>query len=500
MATRTGEEYLASLKDGREIWINDRKVEDVTAEPGFRHTARAVAEYYDFQNLPEFREAMTYETPDGGRAGMSFIEPRSKDDLRRRAVAFKLWAEVTCGLMGRAPDYMNACMMAFGGARGFLGQNDARFGENAYNYYLHCRDDDVCMTHTFVTPMIDRSKRLAEQEPYRTAGVVRETSDGIIVRGAKVVGTLAPFCNENFSLSAGFLALQEDEKQYAVSFAHPVSAPGVRWICRDVFDPERSHFDRPVAGRLDEMDCVCVYDDVFVPWEHVFVYQDLSVHNQMLPGMRFTESLGPQVLVKNAVKTRFLLGLAHLIAETTQVNQFINVQEKLGEILVYLWNCESLALAAVEGATRAENGLWYCNTAAINAGLRLYPEYYPRIMHIIQQIGASGYIATPQELTLEVLGPAIERYFAGASKDAKGRVQLFRLAWDFIGDSWGGRQELYERNFFGDNERFRALLYQSYDKSEAIAMVQRLLEPPAPHQPFAIPANLSAALKQDASA
>jgi 4-hydroxyphenylacetate 3-monooxygenase len=175
------------------------------------------------------------------------------------------------------------------------------------------------------------------------------------------------------------------------------------------------------------------------------------------------------------------------------VNNFINVQEKLGEILVYLWNCESLALAAVEGATQANNGLWYCNTGAINAGLRLYPEYYPRIMHIIQQIGASGYIATPQELTLEVLGSAIERYFAGASKDAKGRVQLFRLAWDFVGDSWGGRQELYERNFFGDNERFRALLYQFYDKSEAIEMVQRLLQPPDPHQPFAIPPNLGVA-------
>ena len=77
-------------------------------------------------------------------------------------------------------------------------------------------------------------------------------------------------------------------------------------------------------------------------------------------------------------------------------------------------------------------------------------------------------------------------------KDAKGRVQLFRLAWDFVGDSWGGRQELYERNFFGDNERFRALLYQFYDKSEAIEMVQRILEPPTEEWPFALPRNLGA--------
>jgi 4-hydroxyphenylacetate 3-monooxygenase len=283
--------------------------------------------------------------------------------------------------------------------------------------------------------MIDRNKRLGEQEPYRTAGVVRETGDGIVVRGAKIVGTLAPFCDENLCLATGLNFLVEDEKQYAIAFAHPVNAPGVRWICRDALDPERPHFDRPVAGRLDEMDSVCVYDDVFIPWEKVFVYQDLQVNNGLLPGMRFTESLGHQVIIKNVAKTRFLFGLAHLLAETVQINSFINVQEKLGEILVYLWNFESLAIAAVEGAYQAENGLWYANPAAINAGLRLYPEYYPRIMHIIQQLGASGYIATPQEATLEALGKAIDRYFSGANKDAKGRVQLFRLAWDFVGDS-----------------------------------------------------------------
>ncbi len=487
---KTGEQYLQGLRDGREIWLNGRKVEDVTTEPGFRRTARAVAQYYDFQNLPEVRDLMTYETPDGDRAGMSFIEPKSKEDLRKRAAAFAAWADVSCGLMGRAPDYMNACIMAVGAARGFLGQNDARFGENAYNYYLHCRRDDVCLTHTFVTPMIDRFKRLGEQEPFLTAGAVRETSNGIIVRGAKVVATLAPFCDENLSLAAGLTLLQDDELQYGIAFTHPVSAPGVRWICRDSLETERSHFDRPVAGRLDEMDCVAVFDDVEIPWENVLIYKDRDIHNGLMNGMRFTESLGHQVLVKNVAKTRFLFGLAHLIAETTQVNHFVNVQEKLGEILVYLWNCESLATAAVEDAFQADNGYWYCSPKAINAGLRLYPEYYPRIMHIIQQIGASGYIATPQEATFDAIGDAIERYFQGATKDARGRVQLFRLAWDFIGDSWGGRQELYERNFFGDNERFRSLLYQFVDKSEAIEMVQRILEPPTEQRPFVVPDRL----------
>ncbi len=494
MGIKTGAQFLEGLRnDDREIWLNGRKVEDVTTEPGFRRTAQAVAQFYDFQSIPDVQDLMTYETEDGDRVGMSFIEPRSKEDLRKRAAAFAAWADVSCGLMGRAPDYMNACMMAMGVAKPFLGQKDPKFGENAHNYYQHCRTDDVCLTHTFVTPMIDRFKRLGEQEPYLNVGAVRETSDGIIVRGAKIVGTLAPFCDESLLLSAGLTMLQEDEAQYALAFAHPVAMPGLKWICRDSTETERSHFDRPIASRLDEMDAVAVFDDVEIPWENVFIYKDLELNSQLLPGIKFTEALGHQVLVKNVAKTRFLFGLAHMIAETTQVNQFINVQEKLGEILVYLWNCESLATAAVENAYQAENGYWYCDPKAINAGLRLYPEYYPRIVDIIQKIGASGYIATPPEATFEAIGESIERYFQGSSTDAKGRVQLFRLAWDFCGDSWGGREELYERNFFGDNERFRALLYQFVEKDDAIEMVQRILQPPTEVQPFAVPGRYGSA-------
>ena len=157
MGLRTGEQYLNGLKgDGRQIWYDGRQIEDVTTEPGLRDTALTVAQYYDFQNTPGLEELMTYETPDGDRAHLSFIEPRSVDDLRRRGAAFGAWAEVTGGLMGRAPDYMNACMMMVGAASHHWGRNDPRFGHNAYETYRRCRTDDICMTHTFIAPMVDR--------------------------------------------------------------------------------------------------------------------------------------------------------------------------------------------------------------------------------------------------------------------------------------------------------------------------------------------------------
>src|SRR5581483_3872872 len=117
---------------------------------------------------------MTYEAPDGERAGLAFIEPRSKEDLRRRGAAYAAWADVTCGLMGRSPDYMNSILAAVGGAWTGLAKHDKHIGERAYSIYLDARRRDLCMTHTFVSPFVDRFKRLPEQPA--TIRVVRETS------------------------------------------------------------------------------------------------------------------------------------------------------------------------------------------------------------------------------------------------------------------------------------------------------------------------------------
>jgi 4-hydroxyphenylacetate 3-monooxygenase len=236
------------------------------------------------------------------------------------------------------------------------------------------------------------------------------------------------------------------------------------------------------------MDAIAVFENAFIPWEDVFIAHDLEIFNMALGGMRFMPSLGHHVVVKNVAKTRFLFGLAHLLAESSQVSNFINVQDRLGDILMWLQTFESLAIAAVEGAEyNPDNGLYYANEAAINAGLRLYPEVYPRIIDHLYQLGGGGYVSIPQEATLEVADLAIDKYYKGATAEAKDKVALFRLAWDIVGTGWGGRQELYERFFFGDTQRMKSISYQFYDKTEAAALVARILTPPNDRERLAWP-------------
>ena len=477
MGLRTGEQYLAGLHDEREIWHVGERVADVTSAPGFAGTARTVAAYYDFQHDPAVRDTVTYVDDEGERSHLSFIVPRSKDDLRRRAAAFAAWAEYSGGQLGRAPDYMNAAVMALAAAHEHWGQNDPDLGRHAVDMYDRCRREDVCLTHTLVTPQIDRKTPLGEQEPYLNAGVVRRTENGIIVRGSRVLGTLAPFSDANVSFGLPIVTGENDE-DYALGFWSPVAHPGLRWLCRDSFDPNRSIADYPISGRFEEIDTVAIFDDCEIPWEWVFDYRDVKIHNGALRALHFTEALGHHVMVKNVAKTRFLYGVAHMIADSAQTNSFINVQIRLGDILMMLQTMESIAIAAVEAAEPdPRTGVWYANANAIQAGLRLFPEFYVRMVDHIKQIGGSNFMAAPSEATLEVLGPAVERYFRGAGEDRDGKVPLFRLAWDVVGTSFAGRQELYERFFFGDGQVVKAQSYLRHDKSEAIAVVQRLLDP-----------------------
>jgi aromatic ring hydroxylase len=496
MGLRTGKQYLAGLRDGRKIIYEGRLIEDVTEEPVFRRHAAAVAQFYDFQSRPELRDLMTYETEDGERAAIAFLDPRSKEDLRRRAAAHAAWAEVTCGLMARSPDYMNAMLASFDGlwARSVGAEKEA--AKPLRDLYLKARRADHYFTHTFVYPFksSDAGRMLESPTVMR---VVRETPDGIVVSGARGIATGAPFADRNFNFEhfrppPPGKPPGADGHVLSLWFANPVNAPGLRWICRDVEARERSHFDAPLSGVADEVDAIAVFDEVLLPWDDIAAYArdfaSLATAAQIFAP--WGEELSKHhALIRSVAKTRFILGLGHLMAESSQSSQFINVQQRLGDIVLSLDLLESLAISAVEDAeVDPASGLCYPNKRYVSAGVRYFGEACPRLLDHLLTIGASRFVSSPQERTLEALGSAIEGYFRGSSTSARENVALYRLAWDVAGTSFGSRGSLYERFFSGDPDRQRAGAYMNMDKSDAIAMVRRMLKAcPTAEEPFSLP-------------
>jgi 4-hydroxyphenylacetate 3-monooxygenase len=183
-----------------------------------------------------------------------------------------------------------------------------------------------------------------------------------------------------------------------------------------------------------------------------------------------------QVVVKNVAKCEFMLGLAHLLVNTIGAEIFQHIHEKLAELWVNLETMKALLRAAEVDASLDEWGVMRPAWNPLDAARNLFPRLYPRMVEIIQQIGASGLVAMPTEQ--DVKGPLVEdirKYYQAARAEAHDRIPLFRLAWDAALSAFGTRQVLYERFFFGDPVRMAGALVSGHNV-EIEACAERVRE------------------------
>ncbi len=476
MSARSGEQVLKKLRgDSPEIWHGGERVTDLTSHPAFKNGLRSLAELYDLQW--EQPDTMLFDSPTSGeKVGRSYMIARTQEDLESVSRMMKMWADHHHGMLGRAPDYLNRAMTAYAAGADFLAEPDPRFGENARRYHEHIRENDLCLTHTLITPQANRSVGTAEQaDPYLAARVKEETDSGLVLRGARMLATL-PMADEIMVFPSTLLKNRPEDAPYAFGLSIPCNTPGLRFICRESLDYGRSHYDHPLGSRFEEMDAVVVFDDVFVPWERVFLYRDVGRCNQAYTATGAIVNMAHQVVIKNIAKTEFLLGLATLMIHTIGIEVFQHVQEKLAEIWINMETMKAFLRTAEVDAELDEYGVMRPAWDPLDAARNLYPRLYPRMIEIIQQLGASGLVAAPTEA--DVKGPLaeeIKRFYQAARADAHERIPIFRLAWDTAVSAFAARQTLYERYFFGDPVRMAGVLVRAHDMSPYMDKVREFL-------------------------
>jgi 4-hydroxyphenylacetate 3-monooxygenase len=475
MAIRTGHEFVASLRDGRTVFAAGERIKDVTTHQPFRGIVATLASLYDLQHLR--RDELSFTSPSSGEpVAASFLMADNIEQVQWRISAEQLRADYTFGLMGRMPDFCNALVTDVATGLADLGRRDRRFADNMEQYYLECRERDWCLTHTLVDPQVDRSRGPAEQpDPFLVLRVVRETSSGVIVRGAKMLATLAPFSNE---LWVGpFMPRRPGEEDYALCFAIPCNTPGLKFICREPYDRGRSSFDRPLSSQYDEEDSLAVFDDVLVPWERIFIYRDIEIFNSILlnrPG--YTQL---QAVIRGLAKLKLLTGLAYHIAEAIGRADALHVQAQIGELVANVELVAGLVRAgAEEVAASTRRRLAHRSTSA--ALWVLVPQCQTRAIQVIRELSGSGLIMTPTEKDFanQEIVAYLEKYLLGKSVAALDRVQLFKLAWDLVGEQFGARQLQYEWFYAGDPYFTRQRFFQSPAASEYKEIVTRLLQSP----------------------
>jgi 4-hydroxyphenylacetate 3-monooxygenase len=490
--SRTGRQYVESLRDGRAVYVNGERVKDVTEHSAFRGAVRSIAGLYDLASSPEIRNTITYPSPRTGEpVNVAFLQPRDRADLARRRRGLQLWAESTYGLMGRSPDHVAGFLVGFSLRPDLFARGGARYADNVVGYYEHVRDNDLYVSYVLIPPQIDRGKPAHQQsDPTLYAGVVEEKTDGIVVSGAQVLGTGAAISNEVFF--SQIVPMRPGEENYALSLAVPIATPGVRLIVRRPYAVGApSVFDYPLSTRYDESDAVVVFDRVFVPWERVFVYRDTA-----LTYAQFYETpahvLGNhQAQVRFSVKSRFLSGLAHRLVEANGVDTQPAVQSMLGELASYSSMAAGLVTASEAECVEDPRGFVYPAPTYIYSNGWLQATYYGTMLNILRELTGAGFLQVPssyREFHNAEIAEDLRRFMRSPGHDALERAKLFKLGWDLVGSEFAGRHAQYELFYAGSRSMTTSIRsYRTYDFAGAKALVDRCLAsydlPPAGGEP-----------------
>lgn len=476
---RNAQQYTEGLRDGRTVYIDGERVSDVTRHPAFRGAVGSIGRLYDLACDPANRDLMTFTSPSTGEpVNRSFMIPRSEDDLVLRRKALKRLAEETFGLMGRGPEHVAGFLSGFAGGADVFAKGGDEYANNLLRFYEKVRDEDLYVTYVIVPPQIDRSKPAHQQaDPYLYAGVKEERDGGIVIQGAQMLGTGAAISDYVF-LSC-ITPLGPGDEAYAVSAAIRMDTPGLKVVSRRSYARAASSiFDYPLASQFDETDALVVFDDVYVPWEQVFVYRNPEVLRR-----QWDETAGHilgnnQAQIRLWTKLDFIAGLAYRIADMNGSAKAPPVKGALGNIAAQAALVQGLVLAQEQHNQIDGAGVAWPGPAECFAGMTLQSSLYPDLLTQMRDLCGGGLIQLPssvEDYENPEVAELLNRYVQSPGYESVERVKLLKLAWDVVGSEFAGRHQQYEMFYAGAPFLVKMRMFDTYDFETATGLVDSAL-------------------------
>ena len=458
-------QLVESLKDGRNVWMDGKKVKDLSTHQAFAGTLQTLSALIQLLDQEEYQNVAGFISPKTKKyVHHSFLIPKNLEDLMKRKEAFALWSRKTYGVMSRLSDYANSLVTGYFIDREYFNQFDPTFSEKITAYYELARDERRIVTTAILDPQIDRSKSAEEQDADSLLRIIEENDEGVIVRGAKMIATGAPYAHDVIVTSPQ--QLSEEQTAYANMFIVPLNLPGLQIVCRESFASQDTEKHK-LSARFDEMDAVLIFDDVLIPWERVFIKGSVEGVYQAHQHQQLNVLAHHQTVVRLITKLQFIAGVTTAISQAIGADHFLHVQEKLGELYTQVDSIEALLITSEVQGKVNEKGVFMPDRIPLQTARNLGTRYYPRAVEILKQIGAGGFIQLPSTAMEESheLTPLLKKYYKGANVDAVTKTNLFQIGWELVGSTLGSRHDLYERFYTGDPIRTFALQYETYDKT-----------------------------------
>ena len=431
---KTAQEYIESLKDGRVVYFDGKRVPDVTDHPVCKITNDWVAMDYIMNNDPRYQDLLTDVDQEGDRVSFALQPQRSRDDLLRLREVVKLWARVCfgkpTGAKFVAKDGLNAVTVV-------APRVDKKYGTdyaaNVEAYRRHLQKNDLSFAMGLTDVKGDRSLRPSEQVQHKDfyLRIVEERPDGIIVSGAKTHISQAPACNE--ILVAPCRAMQEDDKAYAVAFGLPLNTPGITMVCAQPEIHENSTlFDHPVSASVYINDALIVFDNVFVPKERIFLKGEWEFAGDVAYMFANFHRLSAETY--KAMELELFTGAATLMAEYNGIEKKAHVRDKLTWLAMYTEAVETLGKAAVEHCVSEQGSdLVYPNPLIANICKFYFADNWHQATKYIQDIGGGIIVTAPgyRDYANPETHDLLEKYFGGSARTStENRLRMVKLVRD----------------------------------------------------------------------
>ncbi len=470
---RTGEDYRESLRDGRAVWINGERVEDVPTHPAFKPIVDVRARIYDMAHEDGLREIMSYVEEGTNEANnIGYKLPYSQQDWHDKRRAVDTVMKDIGGVVVRVGDETVGEMWSLYDGRDVLDEVDPQFSENITRHMDKALRSDTFHVSANTDPKGDRSKRPQEQDPDMLLHVVKETDQGIIVRGAKYE-TASAYADQAFVKPT--IANWGDDKlsDYAVGFICPMNAEGLKHICRTGFAGRAPERDYPLANKFDEVDTLIVFDNVLIPWEDVLFYRHTRAAS-FIRGTLHRYSAFPFVL-RILHTADMMIGAALFNVQQTGLDKQQAVREKLAELACYRETINAHLTAAIATAEESPGGLLMPNQSLLYTGRVHACSRLPEMMHLARELCGGQICITPDGAAFDdaETGQWLEKFYSINERwTSDDRRKLLAFARDLLNSDYAGHKVTFQ--LFAQAPPFAHLnaVYMNFDFSGPLDFVR----------------------------
>jgi len=470
---KTPAEYLASLAQMKHnVWMNGRKIERPWEHPQIAPGVNIVCLTYQWPQEAEHQALATATSHLSGATINRFTHiHQSADDLQKKVEMTRLYCRETgCIQRCMGVDALNALSIICHHADGMFGTS---YYPRLLDFIRTFQEQDLVGNAAMTDVKGDRSLRPHQQaDPDLYLHVVERRADGIVVRGAKAHNTLAPYAHELIVLPTR--DMRAEDADYAVAFAIPADAPGITMIARGAAPSVKREMSAPVSSRFASVESLTLFEDVFVPWERVFMCGEWQLAGYLAETFA-TYHRHSYCGCKPAISD-LLLGAAALVSEYNGIPTAHHVRAKLTDFIIIAELVHACGLAAsLKGQAQASGtylpDLVYANVGKFYAGTNIHHE-----IEVLQDLAGGLVVTMPSEedYRSEEIGEKLKKYLAGpASVAVEDRVRCFRLVEDLTASKYAGLLMVASVHGGGSPEAERMAILRSYDVESRKQMAKR---------------------------